>query len=100
MNITDVLPEPWRPYAKAIVAGVGTLVLTVVGALLLVLEPGEALADVTLREWLVVAMTVFGGTGAAAGGAYGPRNDPPRPPRTTVHRGDPVADRDPDTTDR
>lgn len=72
-NITDTLPQRWRPFAKAIVSGVSVLVVTVVGALLLVIDPGETLADVTFREWLIVAMTIVGGSGAAAGGAYGAR---------------------------
>lgn len=71
MNITDVLPKPWRPYAKAIIAVAGVII----GSLLLVLQPGETLAEVTQYEWIVILGTILG----VGGGTYGARNDYPLP---------------------
>jgi len=63
MQITDLLPMSWRPYAKAIV----TFLVIFLTATAAVVADG-----VTLAEWLGVAATVLTGTGAA----YGTRNDP------------------------
>lgn len=64
MNITDVLPETWRPYAKAVVTTAGVFFAAL----------GAALADgsgVTLAEWVGIAATTLTGGGAS----YGARND-------------------------
>lgn len=51
--------KDWRTYAKAIVAGIAATV----GALLLVVQGNETLADVTFVEWLTVAGLVLGSYG-------------------------------------
>lgn len=72
-NITDVLPARWRPVAKSIVAALATFV----GAVLLQIEPGEVIADITQREWVEVVAVMLG----VGGAAYGTRNEPlPEPP--------------------
>lgn len=51
--------KDWRTYAKAIVAGIAATI----GALLLVVQGNETLADVTFVEWLTVAGLVLGSYG-------------------------------------
>lgn len=61
-NVTEHLPEKWRPYSKAIF----TLIGSTLGAILLVIDPNQ------IPDWVQVLAVIFGVT---SGGAYAPRND-------------------------
>ncbi len=51
--------EKFAPYAKALAAALAAAI----GALLLVITGTETFADVTVAEWLLVALTTIGSMG-------------------------------------
>lgn len=61
-NVTDILPQSWRPYAKALV----TVLVVFLTSLGTVISDG-----ITAQEWITVSVATLTGGGAA----YGTRND-------------------------